>query len=102
MAVHRLPHAWLRLPRDVAALAVACGAMLGVAGCSRPSAAPAAESPPAPAPPLRYDDPASWLCRPDLPGGACHGNLDATELRPDGSRQVVPFVAAEHTQVDCF
>ena len=51
-----------------------------------------------------YDDPAHWLCRPDLPSDPCHGNLDATELLPDGSRQVVPFdeAAAADPQVDCF
>ncbi len=52
--------------------------------------------------PAFYDDPAHWLCRPDLPNDACHGNLDATELMPDGSRRVEPFVAAADPQVDCF
>jgi hypothetical protein len=52
--------------------------------------------------PLRYDDPAMWLCRPDLPADACRKDLDATELRPDGSKVVVPFVPAASPNVDCF
>jgi hypothetical protein len=51
---------------------------------------------------LRYDDPTSWLCRPDLPDDACRGNLDATEVAPDGTHKVVPFVAAENPAADCF
>src|SRR5581483_10088983 len=90
--------------RLLGALSVAAVAALGIAGCSHspPPAAPAATPPDSQGAPLRYDDPASWLCRPDVRGEACHGNLDATELRPDGSHQVVPFVAAEHPAVDCF
>jgi hypothetical protein len=89
----------------LAGLGLAGIAGLGIAGCSHSSATPAAAAPAASEPattPLRYDDAASWLCRPDLPGDACHGNLDATELRPDGSRQIVPFVAAQQPAVDCF
>ena len=52
--------------------------------------------------PAAYDDPAKWLCRPDLPADACHGNLDATELEVDGTLTRVPFVAAADPQVDCF
>lgn len=52
--------------------------------------------------PMDYDRPESWVCRPDQPADACHGNLDVTELRPDGSRVVVPFVPAAQTNVDCF
>ena len=60
--------------------------------------------PPAPVSPFAadYDDPGMWLCRPDLPTDACRGDLDATEVRPDGSRVVVPFVAASAPTVDCF
>jgi fermentation-respiration switch protein FrsA (DUF1100 family) len=62
---------------------------------------------PMPAPPRSvfaadYDDPAMWLCRPDQPTDACRGDLDATELGPDGSREVVPFVPAATPAVDCF
>jgi Protein of unknown function (DUF3089) len=52
--------------------------------------------------PMDYERPESWLCRPDLPTDACRGDLDATELRPDGSRVVVPFVPAAQPKVDCF
>jgi hypothetical protein len=43
-----------------------------------------------------------WVCRPDVLTDACHGDLDATELRPDGARVVVPFVPAAKPTVDCF
>ena len=52
-----------------------------------------------------YDDAAMWLCRPDVATDACHGNLDATELLPDGTRKIIPFVRAagpDAAQVDCF
>jgi hypothetical protein len=50
----------------------------------------------------RYQDPAMWLCRPDLPGSVCNRDRTATEIRPDRSRAVVkPAVAAE-PKVDCF
>jgi hypothetical protein len=51
---------------------------------------------------VEYDSPRMWLCRPDLASDACRGDLDATELRPDGSRVVVPFVLAERPPIDCF
>ena len=94
-----------KLRRGLVGVSAPCAAALGLvlAACAPPSAPASASTAPGPeGAPLRYDDPASWLCRPDLPGEACHGNLDATELRPDGSRQLVPFVAAEHPAVDCF
>jgi len=43
-----------------------------------------------------------WLCRPDLPTDACRVDLDATEIRPDGTHVVVPFVPAAAPPVDCF
>jgi hypothetical protein len=43
-----------------------------------------------------------WLCRPDLPRDACHGDLTTTELHADGSRAVEVHVAAETPDVDCF
>jgi hypothetical protein len=49
-----------------------------------------------------YADPSAWLC---LPGraDACSGNLDTTELRPDGSRAVQhETVAPGADAVDCF
>lgn len=50
----------------------------------------------------RYKDASRWLCRPDLPGGACHADLSATELKKDGSRVHVPHVPAKNPTVDCF
>jgi pimeloyl-ACP methyl ester carboxylesterase len=43
-----------------------------------------------------------WLCRPDLVGDACHGDLSATEIRADGSRAVVPHASAPDPEIDCF
>jgi hypothetical protein len=74
-------------------LTVAC------ASCSHAVPPPAAPPPPAP---LRYEDPSMWLCRPDLPTDACRVDLDATELRADGTHVVVPFVPAAAPSVDCF
>jgi pimeloyl-ACP methyl ester carboxylesterase len=50
----------------------------------------------------KYSDPAAWLCRPDLPSDPCRTDLTATELLPDGTRAVVPFVPASEPKVDCF
>lgn len=52
--------------------------------------------------PLDYDNPALWACRPDIDPNECHANLDATEIKPDGSLTVVPHVRAEHPTFDCF
>lgn len=75
-----------------AASAVACAPPVPLA----PASAPAALAP------MDYERPESWLCRPDLPTDACRGDLDVTELRPDGTRVVVPFVPAPQPKVDCF
>jgi pimeloyl-ACP methyl ester carboxylesterase len=50
----------------------------------------------------RYADDALWLCRPDLPRDRCRADLSATEIHPDRSRTVVPFVPAAAPKVDCF
>jgi Protein of unknown function (DUF3089) len=52
--------------------------------------------------PLDYADNALWMCRPDNDPNECHRNLDATELKPDGSRSVVKHVFAEKPAFDCF
>lgn len=86
-----------------ARLLVALAASLSLASlASCNHASPVAPAGPPASPALRYDDATGWLCRPDLPTDACSGNLDATELRADGSRRLVPFVAAEDPTVDCF
>src|SRR5579884_550560 len=51
---------------------------------------------------LDYSDPALWVCRPGIDPNPCHGNLDATELLPDGGRQVVAHQRAEDPKFDCF
>jgi hypothetical protein len=76
----------------VAATTVACAHPEPVA----PTGDPAVSGP------MDYERAESWLCRPDLPTDACRGDLDATELRPDGSRVVVPFVPAAQPKIDCF
>jgi hypothetical protein len=75
-------------------------AMTGAA-CAHPEPV-APTSVPTVSAPLDYERAGSWLCRPDLPGDACRGDLDVTELRPDGSRVVVPFVPAAQPKIDCF
>jgi hypothetical protein len=52
--------------------------------------------------PLDYADRALWMCRPGNDPNACHENLDATEIKPDGTRVVVPHVRAEDPEFDCF
>jgi hypothetical protein len=52
--------------------------------------------------PLDYTDPRMWLCRPGNDPDQCDANLDATELRPDGTQQLVKHVKAENPAFDCF
>jgi len=49
-----------------------------------------------------YDDPANWLCRPDLIDDLCDIDLTATLVRADGSTQVEPFTPATDAPIDCF
>jgi hypothetical protein len=51
---------------------------------------------------LDYSDPNFWVCRPDIDQNPCHGNLDATEILPDGGQQVVKHVRATDPKFDCF
>jgi hypothetical protein len=92
---------------------------LALAGCveQSPDAPPPAvgtwapgggpyQSPPvppnAPFPPIDYSAPNWWVCRGDQPTDACRQDMDATELRVDGSRVRIPFVPAANPDVDCF
>ncbi|MGC4118981.1 MAG: DUF3089 domain-containing protein [Myxococcales bacterium] len=50
----------------------------------------------------KYADASLWLCRPDRPDDACHADLSATQIKPDASREVEPFVRAAQPEVDCF
>jgi len=51
---------------------------------------------------LNYSDPSLWVCRPGIDQNPCYGNLDATELLPDGGRQVVTHTRAASPKFDCF
>ena len=80
-------------------------AAASTAACSLPEATvvpPGVHSPFTGYASARYADPKAWLCRPDLPAGACRADLTSTEIRPDRSRAVVPHVAAAPARVDCF
>jgi hypothetical protein len=48
-----------------------------------------------------YDEPAHWVCRPDLED-LCDSGLDATVVAADGTLTVEPFVPADDPPVDCF
>lgn len=52
--------------------------------------------------PLDYATPGMWACRPDIEPNECHRNLDATEIKSDGSLVVMPHVRAEKPAFDCF
>ncbi len=102
--------------RRVGLLAVACGlAVLAACGggesaSSTSTTAPEATSsvpdgagdPPGPGPVSAYDDPANWLCRPDLDQDLCDVDLDATLVRADGTTEVQPFTPATDAPIDCF
>lgn len=86
-----------------------CALALGAAGCSDPCSLP--EAPPDPAAlhspyagyfSPRYADNDNWLCRPGMDHDRCNADLDATELRADGTTQVAPHVRAQQSQADCF
>jgi hypothetical protein len=51
---------------------------------------------------LDYSDPSLWVCRPGIDQNPCYGNLDATELLPDGGRQLVAHQRATDPKFDCF
>ncbi len=51
----------------------------------------------------RYDNESMWLCRPGISNDQCTVNsLDATEVKPDNSLEVVPHTASTDPQYDCF
>ena len=51
---------------------------------------------------LDYSDPSTWVCRPGIDQNPCYGNLDATELLPDGGRQLQKHERATDPKFDCF
>ena len=55
--------------------------------------------------PLDYSDPNLWVCRPGIDPNPCygdHGELDTTELLPDGGQNVIKHVRATNPKFDCF
>jgi hypothetical protein len=49
-----------------------------------------------------YDQPANWLCRPDLKDNRCHVDLDATVIAPSGAMSLEKYVPAKAPKIDCF
>ena len=49
-----------------------------------------------------YDQPANWLCRPDLKDNRCHVDLDATVIQPSGAMSVEKYAPAKAPKFDCF
>jgi hypothetical protein len=55
--------------------------------------------------PLDYGDPNLWVCRPGIDPNPCYGNngeLDSTEVLPDGSLRLVRHHHAQDPKFDCF
>jgi hypothetical protein len=55
--------------------------------------------------PLDYSDPNLWICRPGIDPNPCygdHGELDTTELLPDGGQNIIKHVRATSPKFDCF
>jgi hypothetical protein len=55
--------------------------------------------------PLDYSNPNLWVCKPGIDANPCygdHGELDSTELLPDGTRMLVRHVRALEPKFDCF
>jgi hypothetical protein len=51
---------------------------------------------------LDYATPEYWVCHPDSRPNECARDLTATEIKPDGSKQVVKHVPAVDPAFDCF
>jgi hypothetical protein len=54
---------------------------------------------------LDYSNPNLWVCRPGIDSDPCygdHGELDTTELLPDGGRQILKHTRAVDPKFDCF
>jgi hypothetical protein len=51
---------------------------------------------------LDYATPEYWVCRPDITPNECDRNIDATEIKPDGTLEVVKHVPAKDPEFDCF
>jgi hypothetical protein len=51
---------------------------------------------------LDYSNPSLWVCRPGIDQNPCYGDLDATELWPDGGTTVIPHERDPNPKFDCF
>lgn len=51
---------------------------------------------------VSYDDPAHWVCRPDIDDDICDGDLDTTAVAADGTLTVEPFERDDDAPIDCF
>jgi len=51
---------------------------------------------------LDYATPEHWVCRPDIEPNECERDLDATEVKADGTMEVVKHVRASDPSFDCF
>jgi hypothetical protein len=79
--------------------AIGCSAAAGVhVGEARGPATAASASSGAP----DYARDEAWLCRPGLANDPCSTDVDATELRSDGTRVPRPFAPAGDPHADCF
>jgi len=83
-------------PRPSARLALAALAP-ALAGCNT-----LRDCIPAPGSDPDYADPSFWACRPDLDGDACDVDLRASDVRADGTIQVVDHEPAADPPIDCF
>lgn len=52
-------------------------------------------------PPVDYDDPANWLCRPDM-DDVCDVDMDATLIRKSGGTRRQRFRLPRRAKFDCF
>lgn len=49
-----------------------------------------------------YSSQSMWLCREDIENNYCYGDLNATEILPDGSRVIIEHKPAQEPNFDCF
>ena len=51
---------------------------------------------------LDYATPEHWVCRPDIDPNECASNIDATEIKADGTLELHKHEPAAHPAFDCF
>ena len=87
--------AWARSPGQAVLAALGLAASLCGSAIAEPSLLTAQGRP-------DYDNPATWLCRPDLKDNRCKVDLDATVIAPSGAMSVEKFAPAKAPKIDCF